>query len=54
MVTTLTVLRSSAHSQPIGMAERKGRIVALYMVLALMPGVNIVSALWLASQNFSD
>ena len=33
------------------LARRKGRSLALYFVLGLIPGVNMLSALWLASQT---
>jgi hypothetical protein len=33
------------------LARRKGRSVALYVILALIPGANVLSALWLASQT---
>jgi ABC-type polysaccharide/polyol phosphate export permease len=33
------------------LARRKGRNLALYFLLGLIPGVNMLSALWLASQT---
>lgn len=33
------------------LARRKGRSLALYFVLGLIPGVNMFSTLWLASQT---
>jgi hypothetical protein len=35
----------------IPMARRKGKDLALYIILAIIPGVNILAALWLASQT---
>jgi TRAP-type mannitol/chloroaromatic compound transport system permease large subunit len=33
------------------LARRKGRSLALYFLLALIPGVNMLATLWLASQT---
>jgi len=33
------------------LARRKGRNVALYILLGLVPVVNFIAALWLASQT---
>jgi hypothetical protein len=33
------------------LARRKGRSLALYFFLGFIPGVNMLSALWLASQT---
>src|SRR2546426_842495 len=33
------------------LARRKGKSLALYFLLGLIPGVNMLSALWLASQT---
>lgn len=35
----------------IFMAKRKGKSVALFVILGLIPMVNMVAALWLASQT---
>jgi hypothetical protein len=33
------------------LARRKGRSLVLYGLLAIIPGVNVIAALWLASQT---
>lgn len=33
------------------LARRKGRSFVVYFLLGLIPGVNIIAALWLASQT---
>jgi len=35
----------------IFLALRKGRSLPLYILLAFIPGVNVIAALWLASQT---
>ena len=33
------------------LARRKGKSIALYFLLGLIPGANMIAALWLASQT---